>query len=202
MARAFSAALGCMQLPHCGRAPPLASLPQEKNSDDGYNLACILTFPPYQRKGYGKFLIQFSYELSKLEGKVRVAERRHSPLLPRPRSPCPSEGIRKGCAPFDRIPTPCSAPQVGTPERPLSDLGLVSYRSFWTRSVLNLLKDQNYREVSIKEISDTTKIRPGVCIGGSSRLARVGPPAADASAACPCFPHWQMTSSTSSRTTT
>ena len=32
------------------------------------NVACILTLPPYQRKGYGKLLIAFSYELSKLEG--------------------------------------------------------------------------------------------------------------------------------------
>ena len=33
----------------------------------GYNVACILTLPPYQRKGYGKLLIAFSYELSKME---------------------------------------------------------------------------------------------------------------------------------------
>lgn len=33
---------------------------KEKDSSDGYNLACILTLPPYQRKGYGKFLISFS----------------------------------------------------------------------------------------------------------------------------------------------
>jgi GNAT superfamily N-acetyltransferase len=44
---------------------------KEKNSEEGYNLACILTLPCYQKKGYGKFLISFSYELSKLEGKVR-----------------------------------------------------------------------------------------------------------------------------------
>jgi GNAT superfamily N-acetyltransferase len=44
---------------------------KEKCSEDGYNLACILTLPCYQKKGYGKFLISFSYELSKLEGKVR-----------------------------------------------------------------------------------------------------------------------------------
>ncbi len=33
----------------------------------GYNLACILTFPFAQRRGYGRFIIQFSYELSKVE---------------------------------------------------------------------------------------------------------------------------------------
>lgn len=46
---------------------------QEKMSEEGYNLACILMLPCYQRKGYGKFLISFSYELSKIEGKVRPA---------------------------------------------------------------------------------------------------------------------------------
>jgi histone acetyltransferase MYST1 len=44
---------------------------KEKYSDVGFNLACILTFPCYQRKGYGRFLIAFSYELSKKEFKVR-----------------------------------------------------------------------------------------------------------------------------------
>ena len=43
---------------------------KEKASEEGYNLACILALPAYQRKGYGKLLISFSYELSKLEGKV------------------------------------------------------------------------------------------------------------------------------------
>lgn len=43
-------------------------------SEEGYNLACILMLPCYQRKGYGKFLISFSYELSKIEGKVRAAQ--------------------------------------------------------------------------------------------------------------------------------
>lgn len=37
----------------------LCMLMQEKHSEESYNLACILTLPPYQRKGYGKFLIAF-----------------------------------------------------------------------------------------------------------------------------------------------
>jgi len=89
---------------------------KEKHSDEAYNLACILTLPPYQRKGYGKFLIAFSYELSKKEGKV------------------------------------------GTPERPLSDLGLLSYRGYWTRILLDILK-KHRGNISIKELSDMTAIK-------------------------------------------
>ena len=89
---------------------------KEKQSEEGYNLACILTFPPYQRKGYGKFLISFSYELSKKENKV------------------------------------------GTPERPLSDLGLVSYRGYWTRVLLTLLSSHK-GTISIKQLSEATAIK-------------------------------------------
>lgn len=44
-------------------APPShlpAPLFQEKESTEDYNVACILTLPPYQRRGYGKLLIEFS----------------------------------------------------------------------------------------------------------------------------------------------
>lgn len=43
---------------------------KDKHSAVGYNLACILTLPCFQKRGYGRFLIQFSYELSKIERKV------------------------------------------------------------------------------------------------------------------------------------
>ena len=38
---------------------------KEKNSFLNYNVSCILTLPPYQRQGYGRLLIDFSYLLSK-----------------------------------------------------------------------------------------------------------------------------------------
>ncbi|PQE03603.1 histone acetyltransferase ESA1 protein [Rutstroemia sp. NJR-2017a BBW] len=88
---------------------------KEKESADGYNVACILTLPQYQRKGYGRLLIQFSYELSKIEGKL------------------------------------------GSPEKPLSDLGLLSYRQYWTENLVEILLQYNERDdrISIDTLSTT-----------------------------------------------
>ena len=33
---------------------------QERDSEQKYNVSCIMTMPQYQRKGYGRFLIDFS----------------------------------------------------------------------------------------------------------------------------------------------
>merc|ERR1712118_467661 len=64
----------------------------------------------------GNFLVELSYELSKVEGKA------------------------------------------GSPERPLSDLGLRSYRRYWTCAILNVLKNIDSSRITVEEISDSTKI--------------------------------------------
>lgn len=43
--------------------------------DSTNNLSCILVLPAYMKKGYGKFLINFSYELSKIDEKFGTPER-------------------------------------------------------------------------------------------------------------------------------
>jgi len=96
---------------------PVGYYSKEKYSDVGYNLACILTFPCHQRKGYGRFLIDFSYELTKKEEKV------------------------------------------GSPEKPMSDLGQQAYKPYWTSTIVDFLLNQsNETSLSIMEISKRTSI--------------------------------------------
>jgi histone acetyltransferase MYST1 len=94
---------------------PVGYFSKEKYSDVGYNLACILTFPAHQRKGYGRFLISFSYELSKKEEKV------------------------------------------GSPEKPMSDLGQQAYKPYWTSTIVDFLlnhSDESYMSIMVRAYSN------------------------------------------------
>ncbi|PAA47011.1 hypothetical protein BOX15_Mlig033023g3, partial [Macrostomum lignano] len=98
---------------------------KEKESAEDFNVACILVLPPFQRKGYGKLLIEFSYELSKLEG------------------------------------------ETGSPEKPLSDLGLISYRAYWSQTLIDALleikrsapNENDPPSVTINDLSERTAIK-------------------------------------------
>ncbi|KRZ10903.1 Histone acetyltransferase KAT7 [Trichinella zimbabwensis] len=46
-----------------------------KDADSKYNLSCIMVMPTYGRQGYGGFLIEFSYILSKNEKRICTPER-------------------------------------------------------------------------------------------------------------------------------
>lgn len=66
---------------------------KQKQNASNYNVSCILTLPTAQRKGYGNFLIEFSYLLTRRQG------------------------------------------ITGTPEKPLSNLGLAAYTNYWTHAL-------------------------------------------------------------------
>jgi histone acetyltransferase MYST1 len=54
--------------------------------------------------------------------------------------------------------------KLGSPEKPLSDLGLLSYRSYWSNVLLHILRD--FRgTLSIKDLSQMSAIKPEDIIG-------------------------------------
>ncbi|XP_072534281.1 histone acetyltransferase KAT6B [Salminus brasiliensis] len=91
---------------------------KEKLCQQKYNVSCIMIMPQYQRQGFGRFLIDFSYLLSRREG------------------------------------------QAGSPEKPLSDLGRLSYLAYWKSVILEYLHNHPDKSVSIKGMSKATGMCP------------------------------------------
>jgi len=101
---------------------------KEKRPASQNNVSCILVMPIHQRKGYATFLIEFSYLLTRIEGKE------------------------------------------GSPEKPLSDMGLTAYRSYWDLTIARHLLELGDKPFSIKDIMVRTGMTADDVVHSLERL--------------------------------
>lgn len=88
---------------------------KEKRSPKDYNVSCIMTLPVRQRQGWGNLLIDFSewrMHALKLENMLKSSL---GYLLSKKEQ------------------------RLGSPEKPLSSLGALSYKKYWTLSLMRYL---------------------------------------------------------------
>lgn len=101
---------------------------KEKRPASQNNVSCILVMPIHQRKGYATFLIEFSYLLTRIEGKE------------------------------------------GSPEKPLSDMGLTAYRSYWDLTISRHLLELDDKPFSVRDIMARTGMTADDVVHSLERL--------------------------------
>ena len=89
---------------------------KEKRSPKDYNVSCIMTLPVRQRKGWGNLLIDFSRLID-------FSVIRYS-----------SETIVTGYLLSKK------EQRAGSPEKPLSSLGALGYKNYWTLAMMRYLE--------------------------------------------------------------
>jgi hypothetical protein len=92
---------------------------KEKRSPKDFNVSCIMTLPVRQRKGWGNLLIDFSQ-------------------CPASRMTAPVVLLRLTIAIGYLLSK--KEQRMGSPERPLSALGALSYRNYWTLAIMTYLR--------------------------------------------------------------
>lgn len=90
---------------------------KEKRSPKDYNVSCIMTLPVRQRQGWGNLLIDFS-ELPMIHFAGLMT------FIDIPKGYLLSKKERR----------------TGSPEKPLSALGALGYRNYWTLALMRYLR--------------------------------------------------------------
>ena len=142
-----------------GRKRIVGFFSKEKMSWDGNILACILIFPPYQRRGLGKILISFSYALARGEGKLGGPEKRIYPPSPLPPPPFLIQ------------------PQLGTDfiYIALSDLGQKGYKSYWTSTLAAAILNRKLKKpVTVTDLSQETWIHQEDVVATLKSMGAIG----------------------------
>lgn len=121
---------------------------KEKMSWDNNNVACILVFPPWQKRGLGQILMGVSYELGRKEGRLGGPERRKKT----PSRSHSFSGVLNLSA--------------------LSTLGRKAYLAYWSAAISRcILAAPAKRSLTIRDIVRETWILPEDVVAALKEMA-------------------------------